>query len=196
MFVFLHLNVMFVWRLSLKWKTSKVKKTLQISYSDLICALCYWKQCLSKIWEGQEPLTRQLISDTCVRNSNDQPSTRLFQSSKYFWIVSYLKPLENRVCMVTFTKYYPISAPEPAFPLSSRSNGQRTRGRSRRIHSRCDGSRGEALGAPPPLIFRAEGNFLEIAPPPLSQGLDDRPPPLLSQGLDSALQLFANFIHV
>ena len=187
---------MFVWLLSLKWKTTKVKKTLQISYRDLICALCYWKQCLSKILEGQEPLTRQLISDTCVRNSNDQPSIRLFQSSKYFWIVSYLKPLENRVCMVTFTKYYPISAPEPAFPLSSRSNGQRTRGRSRRIHSRCDGSRGEALGGPPPLIFRAEGNFLEIAPPPLISGSGWPSPPLLSQGLPSALQLFANFIPV
>ena len=118
---------MFVWLLSLKWKTTKVKETLQISYSDLICALCYWKQCLSKILEGQGPLTRQLISDTCVWNSNDQPSTRLFQSSKYFWIVSYLKPFEtaNRVCMVTFTKYYPISAPEPSLLLSSRKGNGR-----------------------------------------------------------------------
>ena len=55
------------------------------------------------------------------------------------------------------------------------------------------GSRGGARGARPPLFFdqnetrRSEKNFLETAPPPLSQDLDDRPPPPLSEGLDPPL---------
>ena len=54
---------------------------------------------------------------------------------------------------------------------------------------------GEGPWDPPPPLFldqsearRAEKNFLQIAPPPLSKGLDDHhPPPPLSQGLDPAL---------
>ena len=48
---------------------------------------------------------------------------------------------------------------------------------------------GEGPGSPlvrPNEARKAEKNFLEDRPPPLSKGLDDRPPPL-TQGLDPAL---------
>ena len=59
----------------------------------------------------------------------------------------------------------------------------------------ADPGEGPGDPSPPPLFFdqtearRAQKNFLETAPPTLSQGLDDRPPPPspLSEGLDSPL---------